>query len=246
MDIAPELFVGRRDRFVISRRLQSFFACFCVLGDDLEPSRHFARRVARVSRGSTRSAHGDTIEVWKVRREMRRVSPSRPRPSPDPRRLVRRGRRRRRRRVRGNNDAPAGVRTRPTHLSLSSLPPQDGPASQERPALVHAGALRARHRALARLRGVVGGGRPVHLVCCQVFFGLALWWGGRSPVVERGRRRQIPRRSTKRASRWFPFRTPRTTPRSAATSCTSYVHVPPRVDRGPRGQQRVRVPPRPP
>ena len=59
-------------------------ACFCVLGDDLEPSRHFARRVARVSRGSTRSAHGDTIEVWKVRREMRRVSPSRPRPSPGP------------------------------------------------------------------------------------------------------------------------------------------------------------------
>ena len=26
-------------------------------------------------------------------------------------------------------------------------------------------------------RGVVGGGRPVNLVCCQVFFGLALWWG---------------------------------------------------------------------
>ena len=83
MDIAPELFVGRRDRFAISRRLQSS-SPGSVLGDDLEPSRHFARRVARVSRGSTRSAHGDTIEVWKVRREMRRVSSSRPHPSPGP------------------------------------------------------------------------------------------------------------------------------------------------------------------
>ena len=299
MDIAPELFVGRRDRFAISRRLQSFFACFCVL--EMIWSRLDTSRVAsRASRGdrhgprmAIRSRFGRCVERCAVfhRRALAR--------HPDPRRLVRRGRRRRRRRVRGNNDAPAGVRTRPTHISLSSLPPQDGPASQERPALVHAGALRARHRALARLprrrrRRTTRRSR----VLPGVFRPGALVGRGRSPVVERGRRRQIPRRARRSAPRGG-FRSgrharrraprpprarrgghlgrgrPRTRsrprlpePREARQTRRDvpvgrarvraprgrgrrhedrdHVHVPPRVDRGPRGQQRVRVPPRPP
>ena len=144
-------------------RLCLFSVFSGMIWSRLDTSR--ASRRARLA-GIDTSAHGDTIEVWKVRREMRRVSPSRPRPSPGPASS----------RSAGTTASPSTcsqqrrARGRPNPTDWWSSISRNGPHSF----------TQVRHERGARSRasrGVVGGGRPVHLVCCQVFFGLALWWG---------------------------------------------------------------------